>query len=215
MSRREIAFGRTALLIALAVVMGCGGGASSDADSDTAAVAEQEAAPPAANGAAAARTAAQESGPIMLTADDLDRYRKGRLAEIEDVKKKAAALSAAKNGTDSLDALAALTDEAQRTAAGASAAGMDVAAYSRLTSAVDHVLGAWETSEMMRKMQGDVDTTGLDAEQRARVRDNIASAQAGLKNLPEANVKLILPRAPELDSLRMLPAALALKAAGA
>ena len=217
MAGREIWLGKAVALIALLAAVGCGGGSKgdSDADADTAAAAEQEAAPQPQDNGAAAQTAAEQSGPVVLTADDLDRYRKGRKAEIEDVKKKAAALTAAKTQTDSLDALGELTNEADRTKAGAEAAGMDVSAYGRMTSAVDHVLGAYSLSEMMLKGQKDVDTTSLDADARARIRENIAAAQQGLKQLPEENVKLVVPHAAELDSLRLLPAALALKAAGA
>ncbi|HEY9479283.1 MAG TPA: hypothetical protein VIP79_04310 [Gemmatimonadaceae bacterium] len=224
MAGRDIWLGRAVAVIALVAAIGCGGGGGSDAesggDADSAVAAEQDSAPGAERSSAAeqaseGQASAEESGPMLLTSDDLDRYRKGRQAEIEDVKKKAAALTAAKNQTDSLDALGALTNEAERTRAGADAAGMTVAQYSRMTSAVDNVLGAYSMSEMMLKGQKDVDTSSLDAEARAQIRSNIAAAQEGLKRLPEANVKLVVPHAAELDSLRLLPAAMALKAAGA
>jgi hypothetical protein len=41
----------------------------------------------------------------------------------------------------------------------------------------------------------------------------MAQVDEGLEKLPEQNVKLVVPHAAELDSLRLLPAALALKAA--
>jgi hypothetical protein len=53
----------------------------------------------------------------------------------------------------------------------------------------------------------------MSEDARTRVRDNMAQAQQGLKQLPEENVKLVVPHAAELDSLRLLPAALAVKAA--
>ncbi|HET7551127.1 MAG TPA: hypothetical protein VFK04_07540 [Gemmatimonadaceae bacterium] len=213
MARREIWIGKAVALAALLAVVGCGGGGDSAADADTAVATEQEAAPQPQESASAEQTAAEESGPVILTADDLDRYRKGRQAEIADVKKKVAALAAAKNETDTLNALGALTNDAERTQAGADAVGMSLAQYDRLTDAVDQVLGAYSMTEMMRKSQEGVDTASLPEDARAQVRQNMAQAEEGLKRLPEQNVKLVVPHAAELDSLRLLPAALALKAA--
>ncbi len=214
MARRDRWFGRMVALVALAAAAGCGGGsdASSDGGSDTAAAAEQEAAPQE-QASAVQQSASEESGPVILTAKDLDLYRKGRSAEIDDVKKKTAALSAARSETDSLNALGALTNEQERTKAGADAAGMAVANYERMTRAVDDVLGAYSVSEMMKKNMAGADTASLPEDARARVRENMAQADEGLKKLPEQNVKLVVPHAAELDSLRLLPAALALKAA--
>ncbi len=214
MARRDIWAGRGAAIIALVAALGCGGGSdtASDGGSDTAVASEQEAAP-AQRESAGEQSAAAESGPVILTAKDLDLYRKGRQAEIADVKKKVAALSASKTETDSLTALGALTNDADRTQAGAAAAGMPVAQYERMTSAVDDVLGAYSVSEMMKKSMGGTDTASLPEDARARIRENMAQADEGLKRLPEQNVKLIIPQAAQLDSLRLLPAALALKAA--
>jgi hypothetical protein len=214
MARRDRWFGRMVALVALMAAAGCGGGsdASSDGGSDTAAAAEQEAAPQE-QASAVQQAAPEESGPVILTAKDLDLYRKGRKAEIDDVKKKTAALSAAKSETDTLNALGALTNEQERTKAGADAAGMAVTDYERMTRAVDDVLGAYSVSEMMKKNMAGADTASLPEDARARVRENMAQADEGLKKLPEQNVKLVVPHAAELDSLRLLPAALALKAA--
>lgn len=213
MAGREIWLGRAVALVALVAAAGCGGGDKADNDADTAVAVEQEAAPPSQDHAPPAQATAEQSGPMVLTADDLDRYRKGRQAEIADVKKKAAALTAAKNQMDSLNALGVLANDAERTQAGAEAAGMSVPEYQRLTSAVDNVLGAYSISEMMRKSQAGVDTASMPADTRAQVRANMAQADEGLKRLPEENVKLVVPHAAELDSLRLLPAALAVKAA--
>jgi hypothetical protein len=201
-------------LAALVAAVGCGGSgdnADSGADADTAVAAEQEAAPQP-QASATEQTAAAESGPVILTQDDLDRYRKGRQAEIDDVQKKAAALAASKNETDTLNALGVLTNDAERSQAGADAAGMPLAQYERMTDAVDQVLGAYSISEMMRKSQAGTDTASLSEDARAQVRQNMAQAEEGLKRLPEQNVKLVVPHAAELDSLRLLPPALALKA---
>ena len=75
MAGREIWLGKAVALIALLAAVGCGGGSKgdSDADADTAAAAEQEAAPQPQDNGAAAQTAAEQSGPVVLTADDLDR----------------------------------------------------------------------------------------------------------------------------------------------
>jgi hypothetical protein len=214
MARRDRWFGRMVAFVALMAAAGCGGGsdASSDGGSDTAAAAEQEAAPQE-QASAGQQAASEESGPMILTEKDIDRYRKGRAAEIDDVKKKTAALSAAKSETDTLSALGALTNEEERTKAGASAAGMAVADYERMTRAVDDVLGAYSVSQMMKQNLAGADTASLPEDARARVRENMAQAESGLKKLPEQNVKLVIPHAAELDSLRLLPAALALKAA--
>jgi hypothetical protein len=213
MARSEIWVGRAVVLAALLAVVGCGGGGESGADADTTVAAEQEAAPQPQESAGTEQASAEESGPVILSEDDLDRYRKGRQAEIDDVKKKIAALDAAQNQTDTLNALGALTNEAERTQAGADAAGMTLAQYDRMTDAVDQVLGAYSMTEMMRKSQAGVDTASLPEDARAQVRQNMAQAEEGLKRLPEQNVKLVVPHAAELDSLRLLPAALALKAA--
>jgi hypothetical protein len=201
-------------LMALLAVAGCGGGSdsSSDGSSDTAAAAEQEAAPQE-QASEVQQAASEESGPMILSEQDLDRYRKGRNAEIDDVKKKIAALDAARSETDTLNALGALTNDEERTKAGASAAGMSVTDYERMTSAVDEVLGANSVSAMLKKNMAGADTASLPEDARAQVRENMAQADAGLKRLPEQNVKLVVPHAAELDSLRLLPAALALKAA--
>ena len=213
MVRREIWIGRGVAIVALLAVVGCGGSGDSGADADTTVAAEQEAAPEPQQDASAGQASAEDSGPTVLTEADLDRYRKGRKAEIDDVKKKVAALAAAKNQTDTLNALGALTNDAERTQAGADAAGMTLARYERLTDAVDQVLGAYSMTEMMRKNQAGVDTASLPEGARAQVRQNMAQAEEGLKRFPEQNVKLVVPHAAELDSLRLLPAALALKAA--
>lgn len=213
MVRREIWIGRGVAIVALLAAVACGGKGDSGDDTDTTVAAEQEAMPEPQQDASAGQTAAEETGPVVLTEDDLDRYRKGRRAEIEDVKKKVAALAAAKNQTDTLNALGALTNEAERTQAGADAAGTTLARYERLTDAVDQVLGAYSMTEMMRKNQAGVDTASLPEDARAQVRQNMAQVEEGLKRLPEQNVKLVVPHAAELDSLRLLPAALALKAA--
>jgi len=214
MARREIWLRKTAALVAVLTAVACGGGgdAGSEADADTAATAEQESAPPQQEGATQQAQAAQ-SGSMVLTATDLDGYRKGMQAEIADVKKKIAALGAAKSGTDSLEALGALTNEADRVQAGADAAGMPLAQFQQVASAVNNVLGAYSIAQMMRKSQAGVDTASLSEEARARVRENMVQAEAGLKRLPQQNVDLVVPHAAELDSLRLLPAALALKAA--
>jgi hypothetical protein len=66
---------------------------------------------------------------------------------------------------------------------------------------------------MMKKNMAGADTASLPEDARARVRENMAQVDEGLEKLPEQNVKLVVPHAAELDSLRLLPAALALKAA--
>jgi hypothetical protein len=212
MARREIWMGRTVALVAILAAIGCGGRSEGGSDADTAAAVEQEAAP-AQQESAAQPAQAEQSGPVILTEDDVARYRKGRQAEIDDVKKKVAALAAAKDETDSLNALGELTNESERAQAGADAAGMPLAQYHRMTRAVDEVLGAYSISEMMRKSQAGVDTASLAEDARSQVRQNMAQAEEGLKRLPEQNVELVTPHAAELDSLRLLPAALALKAA--
>ncbi len=214
MARRDRWLGGAAALVALLAVAGCGGrdAASGDGGSDTAAAAEQEAAPQA-QASDVQQAASEESGPKILSEQDLDLYRKGRRAEIDDIEKKVAALNAARSETDTLNALGALTNDEERTKAGASAAGMSVADYERMTSAVDDVIGAYSLSEMLKKNMAGTDTASLPEDARARVRENMAQADAGLKKLPEQNVKIVVPHAAELDSLRLLPAALALKAA--
>lgn len=217
MARMEIWLGRAVALVALVATVGCGGGGGADSDAvgDTAVAAEQEAAPQPQENAAAEQSSGDESGPVILAKDDLDRYRKGMQAEIDDVKKKIAAIGAAKNESDSLNALAALTNEADRVQAGADAAGMTLAQFKRMTSAVDNVLGAYSITAMMRQNQAGTDTASLPEAARAQIRQNMAQAEEGLKRLPEQNVKLVVPHAAELDSLRLLPAALAVKAASA
>jgi len=213
MVRRDGWFG-TVALVGLLAVAGCGGGsdASSEGGSNTAAAAEQEAAPQEQT-SDVQQAAAEESGPKILSEKDLQLYRKGRNAEIDDVNEKVAALDAARSESDTLNAMAALTNDEERTKAGAAAAGMSVADYERLTRAVDDVLGAYSISEMQKKSMAGADTASLPEDARAQVRENLAQAEAGLKKLPEQNVKLVVPHAAELDSLHLLPAALALKAA--
>ncbi len=213
MARRRIGLGWVATLATLVVVTACGGGsdAGSGGESDTAAAAAQETASPQESASEGAQS--DQTSALILTDADLDSYRKGMRAEIDDVKKKAAALASATNGTDSLNALGELSNEANRTQAGADAAGMPLDRYQRLTRAVEDVLGAYSVSQMLKKTQSGVDTNSLSADARARVRENLAQAEAGLARLPQENVQLVVPHAAELDSLRLTPPALALKAA--
>jgi hypothetical protein len=214
MARREIGLRRVAALVAVLAATACGGGGDQGnaAEADSAAASAQEAESPQRE-SAAQDAQAGESAALILTEGDLDSYRKGMRAEIDDVKKKVGALASAANGTDSLDALGELSNEANRTQAGADGAGIPLARYQRLTSAVNEVLGAYSVSQMLTKTQSGVDTSSLSEDARARVRENLEQAEAGLARLPQQNVQLVIPHAAELDSLRLLPPALALKAA--
>jgi hypothetical protein len=194
-------------LIALAA---CGGGDAGDADADTAAAADtapQVAATETQSGSADSQPS---SAPLMLTADDIRLYRRGREAEIAHVRALGDSMAKARTADDSGSIMGALVDEGGRQRAAAARIGIDEQRYLRLVQAVDEVLRKWQGAQMGGAVMKGVDTTQLSAEQRAQMR---SMATANYEGLPEQNVQLILPQAPVLDSLRMMPALLALAVA--
>ncbi|HJU66197.1 MAG TPA: hypothetical protein VJ596_10995 [Gemmatimonadaceae bacterium] len=193
---------------ALLVLAACGGG---EDDADTAAAADtttQAAATPAPSGGGADTQAS--TSPLLLTAQDVELYQRGREAEIERVREMGERLKKATNASDSGSIMGTLIDERARQRAAAALIGVDEQRYFRLLETVDEVLRKWQMAKMTADMTKGVDTTTLTAEQRAQMR---ASATPNYEGLPPQNVELILPKAPLLDSLRMMPALLAVAVA--
>jgi hypothetical protein len=180
-------------------------------DSSTTAAQSDGAAPQ----AAPAATLAELPDTLMtLTTDDLDRYRRGMEAQVTYVRTKAQELANAKTAMDTLNAGFALSDATALRKAGAAGSELDETHWIALTHAVDAVLGRRMTAGIASQIGAQTDTASLSPEIKARVRENLASMQgtAAYAGLPPENVKLVLARAHELDSLRLLPSALALKA---
>jgi hypothetical protein len=197
-----------AALIALGA---CGGGDGGDTgEADTAAAgdtATQVAATATQAGSADTQPA---TAPLTLTAADIQLYRRGREAEIAHVRTLGDSMAKARTADDSGSIMGSLVDEPGRQRAAATSIGIDEQRYLRLVEAVDEVLRKWQGAQMGGAVMKGVDTTQLSAEQRAQMR---SMATANYEGLPEQNVQLILPQAATLDSLRMMPALLALAVA--
>jgi hypothetical protein len=193
---------------ALIALGGCGGGDAGDAaDADTTAPADTATQVSATETQGGSADSQPSAAALMLTADDIELYRRGREAEIAHVRALGDSMAKARTADDSGSIMGSLVDERGRQRAAAARIGIDEQRYLRLVEAVDEVLRKWQGAQMGNAVMKGVDTTQLSDEQRAQMR---SMATANYEGLPEQNVQLILPQAPVLDSLRMMPALLAL-----
>jgi|GEM_PF-1388488 len=211
------------VVLACAYLMACGG-------RHDAPVADSHAAAPAAAAPAAAAPAAPSPEPasspapqaasgtpsvdaVILTPQDIARYRRGMQAELEFVRARAVDVKNAKSSSDSLNALFALSDESGRRKAAVQAAGVDADQFRSIEDAIVAVLARWGNQRMVESMKQAADTATMSPELRARAKEGLQKLTEGFGDLPRENVDLVLPHAAELDSLRVMPAALAVKVA--
>ena len=182
------------------------------AQADTAATAE-------AAGAAAPTSAVAAGNPAdaPMTAEDVDRYERGVRAEIEAAQKAVEDRKRAKSSADSLSAQFAALEQ-NTIEAGARAAGVSVDRYRTLNNTMNQVLGARQMGAVMQKQTKDMDTTNLTPEQRARVREGMAQANAAwgdpYKDLAPDVATVVKQRADQLDSLRQQLLKVRFQAAG-
>jgi len=210
---RRSSTGRVLLasFVVLPLTYACGGGgdATDSAVADTAAAVDTV--PP---GAAAVPSTA-EPADAPLSPSDVDAFERGLRAELEAVNKAIADKAAAKSGTDTLSAIMAATEQ-QTVEAGARAAGLSVDRYRTIVNAISGALAARQGQAMMANMP-QPDTSSLTAEQKAQVRKNAEEMKNAFgnpfKDLPPDVASALEPRAPALDSLRMLVVGTRLKAA--
>ena len=203
---------RVLVPVGLITLGACGGGgdAADTADADTTAAVDTAAQVAATETQGGTADTQPSTAPTVLTAEDIQLYRRGREAEIAQVRALGEQLAQAKTASDSGTVMASLIDEPGRQREAASTIGLDEQRYLRLVDAVDEVLRKWQFAKMSADMTKGVDTTQLTPEQRAQMR---TQATANYEGLPPRNVELIVPQAPLLDSLRMTPALLALAVA--
>ena len=191
------------LAAALTLTLACSRGDSDAASTDSAAVPSDTS-----SAASVAPAAAGPSGPGSVTADDIDRWQKGLDAELEAVKKAAAQLKSAKNGTDTLAAMSATTDMSTRSV-GAKAAGVDEERYQVIRSTLSTVVG------QMAPLEQEMDVSKLPATAVAELKksreEGLAQATAELS--PQL-VEALRPRAAALRKQDLTLTAERLKAAG-
>lgn len=203
---------------ALIALVACGKGREQPAAGAAASSPSVPAAP-----AAGATTAVQPAAPaaegsdpggmITLTPADIESYRRAMRAELAVVRARAADLRRARSSSDSVNAMFALSDQSAREQAAVKASGLSAGRFAAVTQAVDAVLARWGNQRNVEAMLKDADTMSMPPELRERARQGLKNLTQGFGDLPRANVDLVLPHAAELDSLRVLPAAVALKAA--
>jgi hypothetical protein len=202
--------------------MACGGrhdapAADSHAATAAAAAAASAPAPSSSESASAPVTTAASGTPgvdaVILTQQDIARYRRGMQAELEYVRARAVDVKNARSSSDSLNALFALSDEGGRRQAAVKAAGVDAGQFRSIEDAIVAVLARWGNQRMVESMKQAADTATMSPELRARAKEGLQRLTEGFADLPRENVDLVLPHAAELDSLRVMPAALAVKVA--
>ena len=216
------------LLISALAAAGCQHRDTNSARSESAladtAVATVPAAPDAASSAAADSAAAITTGAAAggavdapMTIEDVDRYERGVRAEIDVARKAVDDRKRAKSSSDSLSAQFAALEQ-NTVEAGARAAGVSVERYRAINGVMDRVLGARQMGAAMQKQAKAMDTTGLSAEDRARVREGMAQAHAAFgdpyKDLPPDVAAVVKRRADQLDALRAQLLKLRFQAAG-
>jgi hypothetical protein len=157
---------------------------------------------------AAATPAPANNTPASLTAEDIDRWKKGMDAELEAVKKAGADLKAAKTGNDTLSAVMAANDMSTR-AAGAKAAGVDDERYQLIRSTLSSVVG------QMAPIEQEMDVSKLPATAVAELKKSREAglAQATAELSPEL-VEALKPRAAELRKQDLTLTGERLKASG-
>ena len=214
--------GCVALVLSCAGLMACGGrhdapAADSHAATAAAAAAASAPAPSSSESASAPVTTAASGTPgvdaVILTQQDIARYRRGMQAELEYVRARAVDVKNARSSSDSLNALFALSDEGGRRQAAVKAAGVDADQFRSIEDAIVAVLARWGNQRMVESMKQAADTATMSPELRARAKEGLQRLTEGFADLPRENVDLVLPHAAELDSLRVMPAALAVKVA--
>ncbi|MGH7626483.1 MAG: hypothetical protein ACREOJ_14345 [Gemmatimonadaceae bacterium] len=197
--------------------MTCGGRHDAPVADGHAAPAAAAAAPSSSEPANAPATPAASGTPsidaVILTQQDIARYRRGMEAELEYVRARAVDVKNAKSSSDSLNALFALSDEGGRRKAAVKAAGMDADQFRSVEDAIVAVLARWGNQRMVESMKQAADTATMSPELRVRAKEGLQRLTQGFSDLPKENVDLVLPHAAELDSLRVMPAALAVKVA--
>ena len=196
-------------VVAVTLVAGCGRADSSDSsDSSTADSVAADTAAPSAQPSAAATPAPANNTPASLTAEDIDRWKKGMDAELEAVKKAGADLKAAKTGNDTLSAVMAANDMSTR-AAGAKAAGVDDERYQLIRSTLSSVVG------QMAPIEQEMDVSKLPATAVAELKKSREAglAQATAELSPQL-VEALKPRAAELRKQDLTLTGERLKASG-
>ena len=221
-----VAPSRLALLVAAALLAGCGRKAP-DADAagtpDGAEVADSGSADTGSAGTAAAAAggeaeAAKPGGPASITPGAVDRYREGLEAEVALHEELLRRLKAARTGTDSLEVLGGVIGgETEQKAA--EKVGLPLDRYRTIKTTIGQALGARQMgqSPLMKEMAA-TDTSDFTAEQKAQVRQNLKDMQTAwgdpFKGFPPETAKKLAGEAAALDTLQARLLALKFKAAG-
>src|SRR6185437_14553671 len=145
------------VVLACAYLMACGG-------RHDAPVADRHAAAPAAAAPAPSPDPASSPSPqaasgtpsvdaVILTPQDIARYRRGMQAELEFVRARAVDVKNAKSSSDSVNALFALSDESGRRKAAVQAAGVDADQFRSIEDAIVAVLARLGNQRMVESMK--------------------------------------------------------------
>jgi len=198
-------------LVATVTSVACG--RAHDASTDSAAAAATDSTPPAtAPSASAAVTptaspAADASAPITVA--DIDAWQKGMQGELDAVQKAGQDMHAAKNPTDSLNAMFEANETSTR-AAGAHGAGMSEARYQYVRTTLEPIVGN------LAPLESTMNTKDLPPAvvQQMRQSHEQSAAQQLAKLSPDVQAAL-KQRAADLRKQSLDLAAARLKAAGA
>lgn len=193
------------ILLAAALLAGCGGekSASDEAAPEDPAVAE-------AIEAERTPAASPETGPsdAPLEVADIDRWQKGMAGELEAVQAAAEKMKSARSGEDSMSAMMGVQETAT-VEAGARAAGVDLERYRTIRSSLS-AAASYLTPEL-----GGIDTTMLSPDQRAEMKRMNEAQLAQLSGtVPPAVVEALKPRASALRQQDLELVAARLKGAG-
>ena len=187
----------------LAVAIACSG-------SDTDAATDSAAAPDTASTAAASTSepTGVTNTPGSLTAEDINRWELGMMAELTAVKKAGEQLKAAKNINDSSAAILAANDMSTRDA-GAAAAGVDGDRYHFIRSTLSAVAGS------MSPIEQEMDVSKLPAAAVAELKKGReAEVTRATAELSPQLVEALRPRAAALRKQDLELTAERLRAAG-
>jgi hypothetical protein len=194
-------FQTPASLFTMLLVAACGGSADNGESQDEAAA---DAPAPASD--PSNEPASPTNAPLSV--EDIERWEKGRAAELAAVQEAGKKLGTAKTGEDTLSAVMGVQEMTTR-AVGARAAGLDEERYNVVRSELSSAV-AYLTPHL-----GGIDTTMLSPAQREEMRQmNAAQLKQMEARVPAAVIEALKPKAEALRKKDMELAGARLKSAG-
>lgn len=195
-----------AVVLLTALLAACGGSESADEELETQAEAP---APVTANDPAPQATAQSNPSTTPLTADDIDRWRRGMAAELEAIAEAESALQTASTANDTLNTMMAVSEMSTR-GAGARGAGLDEERYQFVRRTLSSAVG------YLSPLEQEMDVTQMPPEMREQFEQ---SRNANLERmgdvLPNSIIEALRPQAVELRQQDMAVTAARIRVAEA